>query len=634
MAHWRFMDRDRSTKERNPPLEWFFNLDVMDNASEPLVREGIQNSLDARVGSGPVRVRIYLSEDDQALSPKKLAPFVSGFRDHLRAKSNGLERPPAAEDPCPFIVFEDFGTTGLGGEPNADRVPEGTHNAFYHFFRAEGSSSKGEGKLGRFGIGKFAFPLCSRARAVLALTHRLDGRQLMAGVATLKCHVVEGKAYQPDGWFGDYDDEDDFQLPLEYPADILRQFQATFGLARGEEPGLSVVIPYYSPEEVTAVNVAKAVIRHFFLPVIQNKLVVEVSSPTIRQSITAGSVHAVLSWLRSVSRKDDERELDVLTAVVNLAEASVKHPDPDAHIPMPSKRGAHKWEGGFMKQSVREVLARKLQDGQILFAKFHLRVLPRVGEPKPDSFDVLIQEDPEGEYSKPVFVRNGNVIANVGHSLKGHRVIVSVPDGPLSDALGMAENVAHTEWRKGSQEFKDLYRYSASHVDYVVKAAGNLVKEIHATDAEVDFSALADLFPDLAAPDSGLGKKPKLKKGRSGKTPSDPPPPPPPPKPKRYSLARTSGGFSVSKGSPEAVMPEQLDVRFAYALRRGDPLTRFHPADFDLTKKGLNLAVEGAQFEVIGPNVLCVTELTDDFKVTVTGFDSNRDLFVAVKVRS
>jgi len=629
MAKWRFAKRDRGSKERNPPLEWFFNLDVMDNASEPLVREGIQNSLDARSGKDPVRIRFYLSEASGAVSQQDISPFMLGLEAHLTAKDNGLKAAPQLSEPCAFLVFEDFGTTGLEGDPDQHLVPEGEDNAFYHFFRAEGASNKGKDKLGRFGIGKFAFPLCSRARAILALTKRKDGREFMAGVATLKCHSVGGTAYQPDGWFGEFA-EDAFQLPLEED-DALCRFKKTFCLERDGQPGLSVVVPYYSPDNVVATDVVRAVMKHFFLPVVKGELVVEVVRPNERHSVTADTVDEALDWLE-VSAQGDQRKLKDLAelkALVRLAQVSARLPEPDIELPPPIRGRALKWQSGCMDQDDRDRLARKLKDNQIIIARFPLSVLARSGTQQ-SSFDVFIQQDPTGRYAKPAFVRKGNVIAAVGKRVKGYRAIVSVPDGPLSHALGKAENVAHTEWRRDSEDLKSAYKYSASHIEYVVGSVSNLLREIYATDDEVDFNALADLFPDCTSVNSGLGKKPKFSK-KKGRKPANPSPPPPP-TPKRYRITKAPEGFTVGRGAPEAPMPGRMLIRAAYAVRRGNPMSRFHPADFDLTKRRLCIEVEGAHADATAPNVLEVTQIEGDFKVTVTGFDKNRDLFVEVKV--
>ena len=57
-------------------------------------------------------------------------------------KENGLRDAPNKKDPCKFLVFEDFGTTGLRGDIEQAFDEPGNKNSFYYFFRAEGRTGK------------------------------------------------------------------------------------------------------------------------------------------------------------------------------------------------------------------------------------------------------------------------------------------------------------------------------------------------------------------------------------------------------------------------------------------------------------------------------------------------------------
>ena len=66
---WHFSSKRPSDKTRDPVAGEFFSSDAIKDAGEALVREAIQNSLDARVdrGTGSVKVRICLSGATNAL---------------------------------------------------------------------------------------------------------------------------------------------------------------------------------------------------------------------------------------------------------------------------------------------------------------------------------------------------------------------------------------------------------------------------------------------------------------------------------------------------------------------------------------------------------------------------------------
>src|SRR5690606_6808641 len=126
--------------------------------------------------------------------------YFSGLREHVAACD-----PDAAtqfDEPCRFLVVEDFGTTGLRGDPTSvEEPPGGTPNDFFYFFRAEGKSGKSGADLGRWGVGKYVFPMASHINTFFALTRRNEdpAGPLLMGQAVLKNHRIGDISYEPDG---------------------------------------------------------------------------------------------------------------------------------------------------------------------------------------------------------------------------------------------------------------------------------------------------------------------------------------------------------------------------------------------------------------------------------------------------
>jgi hypothetical protein len=129
-----------------------------------IVRESVQNSLDARQsvdGTAHVRFRVRTGRNSAPASAAQ--SFFTGFWEHIHAQNSGLIDPPSKTTSIPFLVVEDFGTTGLIGDV-AQWAPFGSErNAFFLFFRALGRSGKEGEDRGRWGVGKFVFPLASAA---------------------------------------------------------------------------------------------------------------------------------------------------------------------------------------------------------------------------------------------------------------------------------------------------------------------------------------------------------------------------------------------------------------------------------------------------------------------------------------
>ncbi|MCI0417514.1 hypothetical protein L0222_32510, partial [bacterium] len=275
-GEWYFNRPKPGDKNREPILGEFFATEAISNPGEALVREGIQNSLDAGSG-GLVRVRVYISGQQGALGAGSAAEYFPGLWPHITAEANGLHEPPTLSEKCAFLTFEDFGTSGLTGNVKQWHDIPGNINPFYYFFRAEGQSGKSQQDRGRWGVGKTVFPRASRISSYFGLTVRADEKnRLLMGQSVLKSHYVEATYFSPDGYFGMLG-EDGLTLPIEDP-DTLAKFSRDFGLVRGTEPGLSVVVPY-CVDEITERSLVAAVCRDYFYPILAAKLKVTVASP-------------------------------------------------------------------------------------------------------------------------------------------------------------------------------------------------------------------------------------------------------------------------------------------------------------------------------------------------------------------
>ena len=161
---WHFREKQPDETMRNPVQGEFFSEQAIDKPAQALVREVIQNSLDARIEGESVCVRFYLSGEGKALSSERAAFWFGNAWPHLCAPRNGLAKGAVSAKPetCSFLTIEDFGTTGLDGDPEMCEPAEGTwDNRFFAFFRTEGLSSKRGSTGGRWGAASSARPASS-----------------------------------------------------------------------------------------------------------------------------------------------------------------------------------------------------------------------------------------------------------------------------------------------------------------------------------------------------------------------------------------------------------------------------------------------------------------------------------------
>src|SRR5262249_11727414 len=126
--------------------------------SEILVREALQNPLDARAGdnSGPVRVRMAVLQQGHFDADYLASLLPHEFGARLEA-SGGEPLPDVTGPSASVLVIEDFGTTGLLGTWN-DTNAEGNSENWNAFWFSEGEGAKASaGSNGRAGQGKITF---------------------------------------------------------------------------------------------------------------------------------------------------------------------------------------------------------------------------------------------------------------------------------------------------------------------------------------------------------------------------------------------------------------------------------------------------------------------------------------------
>lgn len=614
---WDFKTWARGDKVRDPIQGEFFSTDAIKNPAEAFVREAVQNSLDAGTAK-PVRVRFFISGQEGAVSAERMAFYMNGSWQHLGADGNGLRDIPTQEEPCPFLVCEDFSTKGLEGDPGQSQEIPGQKNHFYYFFRTEGKSAKTDQQRGRWGIGKYVFPRSSRINSFLAVTARADKRRLFMGQAVLKSHHIGDRYYKPDGSLGM--DDEGLSMPFEN-TQLIDDFCKDFRLLRGDQPGLSVVVPWYD-SEVEFKHLVAASARDYFYAILNGDLVIDVESPAETVTLSAATLETTLAVADATLARELVPTLELTKWAIALDPSSA------TTINVPEPKNSYKWEDVEFPKELIATLRQRLHSGDRLAFRVHMSVCTKDSPPEPAFFDIYMVRDDADEDGRPVFIRDGIIISDVRPTRRnrGTRALVIIKDSPLATLLGDAENPAHTQWQHDSSHFKGKYKYGKSYITFVTGAVAAIQQAIVDNEQEIDPTLLIDFFN---LPSGGDGKKDKGPgKKDKDKDPPPPPPPPPPPAPARFRINRVKGGFSVTPGEPGALLPTRLELRAAYDVRRGNPMSRYRAADFRLDKSPIKIDRKGVDIVEAEENRVLVAILDADFALTVSGFDENRDLVV------
>lgn len=622
MSRWHFNEHQPIRPLRNPISGQFFADDSLDDVAEALIREALQNSLDAASGAGPVHLRIALSEEPERRAHLEAAELVvAGLQDHVSARGNGLtdDRPNLLRLGR-YLVLEDFGTRGLEGEPGV-YIPtddSSDKNHFYNFFRAEGLSDKDKDAGGRWGIGKTVFPRASRINAYFGLTVReSDRRALLMGRCILKAHVINGVQFEPDGQFGE--PRADIIMPVE-DVEVIDKVRRLFRISRTTEPGLSIVVPFVD-EGVTSEAAIRAVVKDYFLSIIQGRLTVTVSDGLVDTMIDSDTLPELAA---SVSPE--------LLALVQLAKWGAAQTLPVLRAPtMPM--GGQSWDDlVFPDGEAAEAQASYLA-GNPVFVEVPVTVQPLRGGPKTGTLRLYVKRTRPEEQHRPVFVRDSIFVKDaLRRKVAGAVVIAHSFGDALAVFLGDAENVAHTDWQAGGERIRNNYRARTAGpcLGFVKEAPGAVLRLLTAQDAEEDPDLLKDIFGlELQdadeEPDSPTGQR---KKGK-GKVKA--PVVAVESRPRRWLISPRAGGFVVT-GTEAAKTPAKLRIRLGYDVRRGNPIANYDELDFVLGEGGVDpKEVFGASITHMSGNELILLATRDDFRVEVTGFDERRDLVVDVR---
>lgn len=617
-AKWHFRKKQLGEITRDPVVGEFFSTDAIDNPAEALIREGIQNALDARLESASqVRVRIFLSQGNKSISEN----WIGNAWLHFKAKGNGLQNIPLETEKCSYLVFEDFCTTGLYGDETQD-VDSGKKNPFFYFFRAEARSGKSGEDRGRWGVGKHVFPRSSRISTYFGMTLRsTDNKKMLMGHTILKYHEVAKTNFSPDGYLG-IQQEDQMVLPFT-DKQIIEDFSKDFNLLRTSEAGLSIVVPHIDPE-ITFDRIKRAVVTGYFLPILENNLVVTIENERQKIEINQSTITQ-----ESIGLIDDKG--NDFSAILKFANWCVNNAKENLYVLNPCSEVPPSWNDELIPKHLKRTMRGDLDSGKDMAVRMSLKVETDEGLVN-SYFHVYLGSD-DGKSIRTVFIREGITISNVrAPRLPGIRALVDVNHKPLAALLGDSENPAHTEWQRGSQTFKSKHPNGKRYIDFISNSVSKLVNALSAEEGEKDPYLLGDIF---SLPLSGVGRnnnQPNID-DKTGKNPdrvNKKPDPQIQTKPVFFVVSKTKSGFKVTPNAVSDEMPIKFRILTAYNVRKGNPLNKYNKVDFQIENsmiksKGLTILKAHENeilFEVTSP----------DFEVEVDGFDVKRDLVVDADV--
>jgi len=630
MGQWMFA-RQRGDDDRSEAKEeMLFQTEQAGEGdyagSDSLVREILQNALDARADQEQVRLRFSLHEADEAPPRERLSQYFARLQAPLAKRQIDCDEHGVPQLPCRFLVVEDFGTRGLEGDPQRNRDPEGDdQQAFYWFWRNNWRSAKTGEKLGRHGLGKTVFRAASRVGCMWGLTIRKsDRRRLLMGKAVLHLHEYENQEYKANGHWCSGQNADGLAQAIEDHAELAK-FSREWKLSRADEPGLSVVSPFV-PEELNAERLAQAVAIHFFLPILRGQLEVEVigrkTGHVVLDQERLASVCQAMAWNGPArSKRHAQPPLEFARRCIAAK--------PDVETPVLGQQRIPVWSDPIFAEEQLVTLRKKLADGERVGVRVRVH-LPMKKEPaKEGAFDVWLQRAAMDKRCDGYFIREGMTITKISSMAckRGYFGLVVVEKGPLAAMLGDTEGPSHEDWGTVEDRANGIWKTWKGRKDFVKKSLDGLVELLTVNSTAANYELLSDFF----SIESPRGRQSNRKSGDD--VPGAPQLDIPQVAPKWYQIAPRAGGFAVRRDRKVA-MPANtaLRVAVAYDIPQGDPIRKWNPLDFVIGVEQGTLKPEERGLMAVPQqgNIVELRDIADDFEFCVEGFDPHRDLFVRV----
>jgi hypothetical protein len=616
MAFWQFRQLNPNETSGTSPAEDNFSQEERADF-DILVRECIQNPIDARNADQPVEVRFswkLISRNSQFLSDL----ITPEFTKQLNAASINIALP----NDIPVLIIEDSGTTGLCGTFTDSNV-EGNSENWNAFWFREGEGAKPTKANGGAGQGKLTMYLASKLRTVVAITNRSqDDKCLIFGSTRFRRnYTVASKRYARDARWCNTDNPALLAMPIQ-DSSLASKYENELGINRTDKYGTSFIIPIPA-DDINPTNVVKAVINEFYLPILRGNIKVYVQDTEISQQTITQIGDELGETLRISS--SFRHFLDVIGMKGTTADVHLDFSD--AWIKDSKILDEHIVSGGLAATRT------AFENGDIVVGKFPIAVTPVNGIKQLGLFKVFLQLAEGDGPSTELYIRQDLSIDKerwLRSRLMPARALTLIDDDNLSRFLAAAEEPTHREWNGARPKLSLNYR-NPSVTLRAVRHAANRFLELLAPPPSKDNVALSVFFPDFSNLAGSPQPKPKI--DNKGKDEAPLPPKIPKGKARKIELiAEDDGALVRSVIDDEAhFTPVRCTIEFAYATEMGESFTQWDAADFYLAEKENLGEVKQIDELDIRENYVTFKLISPESSIRIKGFDKERQLEMRLK---
>ncbi len=578
--------------------------------SETIVRESIQNSLDAADNEqSQVSVIFRWVDKSHGLSSEFMQQLFDGQLNHARAAKLNVDA-VSFDEPVALLI-EDFGTKGLTGSINSK-----DDDNFSDFWRRHGKSHKTGKSRGRWGLGKLVYSTTSQLGVFFGATLRKDDPKLhVMGQTVLNLREVDGQQYPPHGFFSDTEGDDiltKIPVPL-LDENLIMQFREQFSLARADKPGLSVMIPFPNPDFSQEAMMGVGIVNYFY-PIITGQLLLQFNEDRITRDN-----------IRELAHKHTSQSFsDIDTLFDFIEEIHTTNADDMLELKA-SWANDQKLDESDIEEADLELIRQRFSNNEMVALRLPVTLKKKDGTTVETAFSVFIKRPAELVKGLDLYVRGGLTLPGEA-KFRDRKALGAMiaEDEEICSFLGDAENAAHTQWIGSAEKLKCNYKNPAKTVKVIKHAVVQLYDLLAEVVEEIDEQALQEFFGIEEPEDSN---KPRKKKKKSPVVI----PPPPMPRPKDFSISKNEDGFIVTTTSTtsEDRFPQNIRIDVAYDVATGNPWKKYSPLDFKLGKNSgidVSMTKEKARLLSARENSLKLEVTGIPFKLTAKGFDVNRDI--------
>ncbi len=588
------------------PIHQGLDSEMFDRTDYPysatLVREAIQNSLDARLDpTKPVLLRFTFHSENIGKREALFSQVISHReRAQLHVPNDWIN------GRISWLLVEDFNSKGLSGD-----LANRTSNFWNYWLNFGLSNKKGEGRGGR-GFGRVTFLIASQIRTVIGYTRRYcDKETAVCGMTVLRAqkegqHLKSTDAYLAKGESGDVYDLHNTSEFHTY----VRESLAFRGYDGTDQSGLGLAI-LYPFQELKADSIFAAAIENFAPAIMDETLKLIVNDTTLDSE----SIWDIASKIKA-HLKDEAIKSNIRRFLDLVRQANEKPPLHSINLPTAQK--SH-FESLRTTAEIADLQTRIVDKGDIVLEVCF--PLTRSGNTTLVSIRAVI--GPSLSERRPIdrLFREGMSLPYVtAGTLSSLDLVMLVRKGQLATYLNFCEGKAHLDLLESKEVLQTLIErgFDGHQVKRLIKSLPDELRLL--------------LTPDVTTPDSQVFdryfskpiNKQKRKNGHQER--DDSIEPIPPPKPPVFLVETLKNGLRIYANPDFSGWPMNASVRIAYA--DGNRRPTWSPFDFKFEE--LKIAYEHCELSTVDDK-LRAQNCGENTVIEITGFDTNRELDTIIR---